>query len=140
MNLKTVKNPKIVMFDPDPFYKINLDLILQNVNMEISDVAANAKEINKMVKDIENGEIDVDIVIISNHLVSGWLDGEKVAKRIKNSSKNINIVSYSIDRDKPDWSDEHAIKSGLDNEKTILVALRKVLGVDIKFESSDNYD
>jgi DNA-binding NarL/FixJ family response regulator len=135
MNEKTVKQYKVVQFEPDPFYQINVELLLNSIGLGVAATAATADEARKMVSDIEKKTMQPDVVIISNYLARDWEDGMRIAQRIKAAQPAAKIISYSVVRDQQPWADAYAVKSGLDNEHTILKAIASVLNIEIQVQS-----
>lgn len=132
--------PTIIQFESDDFYQVNLELLLDSVGLDIAQTIGTIDQAKSIVSNIESGKLKPDVVIVSDYFARDWHDGEWIASRIRKISPRSKIVSYSIARDIPDWADAHAVKSGLDNARTIITALKEVLGVELQPEVKDEYD
>jgi hypothetical protein len=135
------KQYTIIQFEPDPFYQINLDLILTGIGQKVNASAGSAKEANNLLASVKAGSIKPDIAIISNYFTNNWDDGAMIAKRLRETSPNTKIIGYSVMRgEKPEWADAYAVKSGLDNQQTILKSLASLLNISVaEVKEEDNY-
>lgn len=130
------KKYTIIQFDGDPFYKINLELLLESIDQKLAAFASNANEANQVISRVTSGAIKPDVAIIDDYMGNSWQEGEKIAAKIRSISPNTKIIGYSILRDeKPEWADAYAIKSGLDNQQTIVKKLIEVLGIKIELSN-----
>ena len=125
-----MKNPVIVQFESDPFYKAALDLILFQAGIQLGPVANDIKSTKSILSKIKSGALKPDVAIVDTQIQNNHFEGEKIAKRIREFSPKTKVVAYSI-MDDIEWADYVAIKSNLDQERTIITALSSALNTEI---------
>ena len=133
--MPAAKLPVIIQFDPDPYYKIGTELLLERVGYKLTLNVNTQKQAKQVMEEIKAGRLQPDVVIVTDYLATGFRDGQQVAKKLKEVGSTAKVLAHLIDDEEPEWSDAYAIKAGLDTEKTLLIALGELLGKDLRAES-----
>jgi len=123
----TKENPIIIQFDEDDSYFMVLDLICYNMGIKVNAFASNIEETRKIIKDIETKKLQPQIAVIANYLGNDFFDGEKLSKKLKELVPDIKIIAFVTDKETT-WGDYQAIKSGLDQSKSLLSILEGLTG------------
>jgi hypothetical protein len=126
-----MQNPIIIQFDEDDSYFMVVEMICFNLGLELGPKASSIEESRKIVKDIENKKIKPDIAIIANYLGYDFSDGEKLATKLREIAPEIKIIAFSTDSE-TNWGDYIAIKSGLDQSKSMVQILCDLTGKSFK--------
>ena len=126
-----MQNPVILQFDEDDSYLMVVDIICFNLGLTLGPKATSIEESRKIVRDIENKVIKPDIAIIANYLGYDFTDGEKLAVKLREIAPGIKIIAYSTDAE-TSWGDYLAIKSGLDQSKSLVQILCEITGKEFK--------
>lgn len=125
---KTQSQHTIILFDPDPYYRIGTELLLERVGLQLSKTVDNLADLQNTVKQVEAGKLNPDIVIVTDYMAKTFDDGAKIAAKFKEIGSKAKILAFVEDREAPKWADAHAIKAGIDPEKTLLIALGQLIG------------
>jgi hypothetical protein len=137
--MQSMKNQKsIVLFDTDPYYRINVELLLDRVGLNLTRAVSNVEESKKLVKDMESGAIKPDVVFMDDYLAQNFNDASRIAEKLKSINKEVKIVHYTIVRDEeqPKWADAVVIKSGLDNNHSFYETLGELIGEKLDVEKA----
>jgi len=126
-----MQNPVIIQFDEDDSYFMVVEMICFNMGLEMGPKASSIDESRKLVREIENKKLLPDIAIIASYLGYDFTDGEKLAIKLKEIAPNIKIIAYSTDPE-TSWGDYLAVKSGLDQSKSLVSILSELTGKTFK--------
>ena len=131
MEIEDSTNPKtepvIIQFDEDDSYYMVLEMICYNMELKVSAFANNIENTRKVIKDIESKKIQPTIAVIANYLGNDFFDGEKLCKKLKELVPDIKVIAFVTDKETT-WGDYQAIKSGLDQSKSLLSILETLTG------------
>lgn len=132
------KSPTIVQVEYDPFYQINVDLILAGVNLSLAAKAGNKHELERLYQLIAQKKLTPDIVIIGEDQLASSAASESIAKRFRQLLPEVKLIDYTVARgEESPWADGYAVKSGLDQSNTIIKALSKILGFEVANVNED---
>ena len=126
-----MQNPVIIQFDEDDSYFMVVEMICFNLGLEVGPKAQSIEESRKIVRDIEDKKLKPDIAIVANYLGYDFSDGEKLATKLKEIAPEMKIIAYSTDKE-TNWGDYLAVKSGLDQSKSLVQILCELTGKEFK--------
>jgi len=126
-----MQNPVIIQFDEDDSYFMVVEMICFNLGLELGPKAQSIDETRKIIRDIEDKKFIPNIAIIANYLGYDFSDGEKLAVKLKEIAPEIKIIAYSTDKETT-WGDYLAVKSGLDQSKSLVQILCELTGKEFK--------
>lgn len=127
--------PVIIQFESDENYITVADLICFNMDLNISHVARNVAEAKQFIEQIGKQKLKPDIAIVCNVLLRNLNEGRQLAKKLREVRPQLKIIAFSEIPD-IDWADELAIKSGKDNEHTLITALHKLTKKEFKSKNN----
>lgn len=131
------QNPCILQFDDDDNYFTVTEIIFFNMGLTMEARGQNITETRKIISDIEAKKMKPDIAIIANYLGNDFEDGRKLAKKLKEIAPAVKIIAYVTDSE-TDWGDYLAIKSGNDQNNSLIKILEELTGKH--FETSNIKD
>ncbi len=120
--------PYIIQFETEDFYRAVAGLILYDLGLELNKYAANLKQADELVKQVEDKKLLPDVAIIDTMLDREHNEGEQIAAALKIAAPEIKIVAYTILEDDQPWADYTAVKSNLDPNRTLIKGLEQLLG------------
>ena len=126
-----MQNPVIIQFDEDDSYFMVVEMICFNLGLEVGPKAQSIDETRKIIRDIEDKKLIPNIAIVANYLGYDFSDGEKLAVKLKEIAPEIKIIAYSTDKETI-WGDYLAVKSGLDQSKSLVQILCELTGKEFK--------
>lgn len=130
-------NPCILQFDDDDNYFTITEVIFFDMGLEMAARGQNIAETRKIIADIEAKKLKPDIAIVTDYLGNDFEDGRKLAKKLKEIAPEVKIIAYVVDPE-TDWGDYLAIKSGNDQNKSLIKVLEELTGK--KFVTSNLKD
>lgn len=134
-----MKDPVIIIFDEDDSYFMVVEMICFNLGLTLGERASNIDDARKIVRKIENKELKPDIAIIADYLGFAFDDGDKLAAKIKSISPETKIIAYSTDKETA-WGHYLAVKSGLDQSKSLVTILCELTGKVFKTSNIKDTD
>jgi hypothetical protein len=126
-----MQNPVIIQFDEDDSYFMVVEMICFNLGLTLQKTASSIDGARAIIKEIEAKKIKPDIAIIASYLGYDFSDGEKLAVKLKEIAPEIKIIAYSTDPE-TNWGDFLAVKSGLDQSKSLVNILCEITGKEFK--------
>lgn len=131
------KSPVILQFEGEDNYHTVVDLVMFNMDLEISHRASSVKAAKKLFEKIKSNKIKPEFALVSGYLERNQKDGVQVAKKLREICPSIKIVAYSVNPD-ADWGDDLAIKSHTEGENTLIKALERVTGHEFRGDNSED--
>lgn len=132
------KSQSIVQVEYDPFYQINVDLILSNVGLSVTAKAGNKHELERIFTLVLQKKLTPDVVILGEDILANATEAAQIAAKFKQLVPAVKLIDYTVAREeKAEWADAYAVKSGLDQAHTIIKALTAILNVEIKSSNED---
>ena len=130
-----ISDPKIVQFDSDENYATVVDLVCFNLGINSGKYFNNLKDAQTYLNIIQKSKEFPDIALISNYLGKSSLDGQDLAKNLKQISPKTIIIAYTADEEAT-WGDELALKSTDGVEHSLIAILSKITGKEFKFDNA----
>lgn len=134
---------QIILFDNDDFYGLTLDMVLFNLGQDNSIKVITKRDYDNFVKELNNGKFENAIFLIDENYAWGKVDMEKLLDEIKKKDKGAILICYSVSDENgdeianKDKYDHVVMKTGLDNEKTLIQTLSQIFGVEFVMDNSD---
>jgi hypothetical protein len=123
------KKPYIIQFESEDFYRAVTGLILFDLGLEMNKTAADFRQADVLVKQIEEKKLDADLAVIDTLLEREHFEGEQIAAALKAANPKIKIIAYTILPEDQTWADYTAIKSNRDPNRTLIKGFETLLGV-----------
>ena len=127
------KDPVIVQFDFDDNYSTVVDLIFYNIGLSRSFFGRTYSEAEKYISQLSSTKKYPDIALVATYLGKGSMDGQEIAKKLKEASPKTTIIAYTAD-DEAKWGDYLALKSS--DETTLIKVLEKLTGKSFNYDNS----